>query len=815
MLRRLIAGGVIVVVSWCINGDAQYENSTYNNCTDGIVDYIGDGWCDSDNNIESCSYDGGDCCPCSCMNGLLFECGINGFECVDEGCLDPVVVAQFPDCAGTFLTLGDGKCDWDNNTPECGYDGGDCCVCTCADNAICTFDFDCINPGAGDELYGCDIPSAVTPPCSQHIEQNWIVEDVYQARALAEAINCSGGSFQVEWRGNISMDETISVVNGSVLRIYGSPDGAVMSGNLEIRLITVINASLYLRDVSMEFGSALVGGAIAASASNMTLNQTSFVGNHAGGMGGALYAIDGSIVSFGGEMTTFSHNSAIGSGGAVYVDGESRVLWKGQKASFFDNLALVDGGAVTIRGGSTASWNGEALFSNNFCGQHGGAVYTTDHASVAWDGATVFVNNTCGRLGGAVSIKDDSNVSWRADMTFDKNFARQNGGGLYVGFNATLIWSGKTLFDGNKAASLGGAMMVTYSSISFGSGDMYVQSSSDSGGAVAVDHDSTITWSGKTVFTNNNAGNGIGGAMILGYSSTASWKFDAIFTRNTAFAGGAINIYGNSTAIYEGSTTFRGNIAHSDQGGALSVTSSSVYFRNNTTFVGNMAASIGGALAFMAEISSSDRDSSLVLAGPTVFTNNTCEANGGALGLLGGVLVRLGTTDIAFSGNRADIAGGAIYMWGNDLGPEFIGVSFVANFAQHGGGVYSTGSGNALIGLDSEQESNPVIFNRCRFVSNQAISTGGAIHSAAGQDLVINTLFDGNMAAEGGALSLAGTSSLLNCSFVENVADEGQGPAVANIGYVSGISNCSFLGNAFSCERGEFLGYNTVSSSLK
>ena len=124
---------------------------------------------------------------------------------------------------------------------------------------------------------------------------------------MAEAINCSGGSFQVEWRGNISMDETISVVNGTVLRIYGSPDGAIMSGNLEIRLITVINASLYLRDVSMEFRSALVGGAIAASASNMTINQTSFVSNQAGGMGGALYAIDGSIVSFGVEMTTFSN----------------------------------------------------------------------------------------------------------------------------------------------------------------------------------------------------------------------------------------------------------------------------------------------------------------------------------------------------------------------------------------------------------------------------------------------------------------------------------------------------------------------------
>ncbi|CAN0240539.1 unnamed protein product [Ascophyllum nodosum] len=81
----------------------------------------------------------------------------------------------------------------------------------------------------------------------------------------------------------------------------------------------------------MEFGSALVGSAIAASASNMTLDQTSFVSNHAGGMGGALYAIDGSIVSFGGEMTTFAHNSAIGSGGAVYVDGVLGCCGKGRR----------------------------------------------------------------------------------------------------------------------------------------------------------------------------------------------------------------------------------------------------------------------------------------------------------------------------------------------------------------------------------------------------------------------------------------------------------------------------------------------------
>ena len=297
--------------------------------------------------------------------------------------------------------------------------------------------------------------------------------------------------------------------------------------------------------------------------------------------------------------------------------------------------------------------------------------------------------------------------------------------------------------------------------------------------------------------------------------STASWNSETTFTKNTGTSGGAVYIAVNCTVNFNGKTTFDANAANIGQGGALSSSNSNIYFRDKATFVGNTALSFGGAVAVMAEISASDSGSQLVLAGPTVFENNTCEANGGGLGLIGGVLVQLQTTEILFSGNRAAIAGGAIFMWGNDLGPYFIGIIFFSNFASHGGGVYSVGSGNALYGLDSEQRSNPVVFIRCSFVDNQAIATGGAIHSAAGQDLLINTTFSGNTASEGGALSLAGTTGLVNCSFVENISDEGRGPAVASIGYMSGISNCSFHSNAFSCQRGEFLGYSLVSWTLK
>ena len=169
MLRRLFTDGVFVVLFCCTPGGTPYEMSMYENCTDGVVEYI-----------------------------------------------------------------GDGNCDGINNTPDCGYDGGDCCICTCIDSMACTFNFNCLDPDARDELYAChEIPSDITSPCSDDVEKNWIVENAAQALTLAETTKCSGGSFQVEWRGNISMDQTIHAVNGTVLHIYGTHAGAVMSENLE------------------------------------------------------------------------------------------------------------------------------------------------------------------------------------------------------------------------------------------------------------------------------------------------------------------------------------------------------------------------------------------------------------------------------------------------------------------------------------------------------------------------------------------------------------------------------------------------------
>lgn len=154
--------------------------------------------------------------------------------------------------------------------------------------SVCSLsDFDCFNPSAADEFFECEAPPPTALPCSAEVQQTWLVEDSAHAQALAAAVNCSGGSFEVEWRGRVVMDEPIYVVDGTVLTITGEGTGAVIDGNATTRLFTVVNAVLYLSGLNISNGASVTGGAIAATSSSLTFNRTNFVGNEATSQGAA------------------------------------------------------------------------------------------------------------------------------------------------------------------------------------------------------------------------------------------------------------------------------------------------------------------------------------------------------------------------------------------------------------------------------------------------------------------------------------------------------------------------------------------------
>lgn len=83
---------------------------------------------------------------------------------------------DYSDCAGYLPHVKDGYCDNANNNADCGYDGGDCCECTCVDGPSQScgelgVGYDCIDP---DVPEGCGItPSPAAsfgyPDCTGYI----------------------------------------------------------------------------------------------------------------------------------------------------------------------------------------------------------------------------------------------------------------------------------------------------------------------------------------------------------------------------------------------------------------------------------------------------------------------------------------------------------------------------------------------------------------------------------------------------------------------------------------------------------------------
>ena len=89
---------------------------------------VGNGICDDESNIQSCDFDGGDCCGIAVITRFCQDC-----QCYDEHGNVQTSTAQPNDdfsttqkeCPEPWLT-GNGNCDPENDNYECDYDGGDC-----------------------------------------------------------------------------------------------------------------------------------------------------------------------------------------------------------------------------------------------------------------------------------------------------------------------------------------------------------------------------------------------------------------------------------------------------------------------------------------------------------------------------------------------------------------------------------------------------------------------------------------------------------------------------------------------------------------
>lgn len=207
------------------------------------------------------------------------------------------------------------------------------------------------------------LPLVLRAPCSPAL-QSFCVATGEGASELVEAINCTGGTFDVEWIGEASVVEPIFVAGSAVLRISGDGRGtSVVSGLNEVRLFEVISSMLHIQNLRLETGvSSFWGGAMRADSSTINVSDSSFDGSTAGYAGGAIFLTNSSNIS--GRNVAFSRNVALNHGGAVVTELNSTMFLSGN-VTFEANWAGNVAGAARILKRSTLLSEAEVTFMNN------------------------------------------------------------------------------------------------------------------------------------------------------------------------------------------------------------------------------------------------------------------------------------------------------------------------------------------------------------------------------------------------------------------------------------------------------------------
>ena len=640
---------------------------TYPNCTGGVIPDIGDGWCDMENNNEGCLFDGGDCCECTrASNESSFSrCVDPGAACynptavtVQPSCINGNI--EYIGDGWCNLENNNKECLYDGG--DCCM-----CTCTNGPISSCgSFGFWCVDPDVSTkEANLClELPSTI-PACPVELQSEWFVETGIQAKELVKAIRCSGGSFHVTWKGKVILDEPITIFNGTFLNVT-SADGAdsVIFGDGKSRLFAVVNASLHLCNITLSNGNTTYGGAIAASHSRLTFEGVTFTGNVASYSGGAIFLSQQTYASFGGEIgsTTFTGNAATsGGGGTLYVEGGSYVSWTGNSI-FSENSCLGDGGAVFLAGGSYALWTGNTTFTDNAAARVGGAVYIAAGSRALWKAKSHFHGNNA-TAGGALMLSIYSTASWTAESYFVANRANY-GGAVFLEVESNAAWAGKSFFFENTANAAGGALCVAYDSVVTWTDQSYflANCAGYDGGALRIGEGSKATWTAAALFSTNSVARS-GGAVFAGFGASLSWNGTSSFVDNIAWAGGAICVVNGVMVKWSGETSFISNSAWSNGGAVGSAIlkytipvyankeRSKIVFKGATSFVNNECWGNGGGMVSVQSLDISFQNNDII------FLGNTAGSSGGAV-FIGGTGIGTAFENVSFIENTAQIGGG-------------------------------------------------------------------------------------------------------------------------------------------------------------
>ncbi len=568
--------------------------------------------------------------------------------------------------------------------------------------------------------------------------------------------------------GAVFANRDLTVTDSKFEDNTASNGGAVFAHGKEYTA-SVSNSQFYYNEATNSDGG---GGAI-YSYSTLELTDAAFEGNTTSGSGGAVFATGNLTVTtstFGSASDDARGNTAK-DGGAIHAHGREYTATI-TDSQFYHNRATNNGGAVFSY--ATLDLNG-ATFENNNAAVNGGALYLSAAATIA---GTVFTGNQA-LNGGAVyadsDLTTDATTVFGAAGDSTKKNSANNGGAIYVNnSSATVRIDGE--FHYNEASVDGGAIF-SYGKLEV-TGAFFDHNTADRNGGAIYGGWGSITVSDSTI----QNGKADEGGAVWGYNievsdnsiitgNTASFKGGAIFAidglkvsdsefTNNTVSGGSDELGGGAIYAYVANSNF------------YTATIENSQFSNNSVTDGN-----GGAIYSLAQ---------LTVSGNTVFENNTAgNGNGGALYLTAGAKI----AETAFTGNTADLDGGAIYAAGGTVNIN-AGNTFTDSSAGRDGGIVYIASG-ATLNVNAQIT-----------LSGSAGRDGGTIYSAGALNLnAAVTFVNGYAGNKGGALYLADGSTFSQTAaltFAENQAEIDGGAVYSQIGltvYGSFTGNQALNGN--------------------
>ena len=173
---------------------------------------------------------------------------------------------------------------------------------------------------------------------------------------------------------------------------------------------------------------------------NIGNSNTVFNSNIADRLGGAIFSIENSHISFHRNSSTEFSNNIADKGGAVFSIENSHISFqRNSSTEFINNIADNGGGIYSYHGKISFQENSYTVFSGNNA-DDGGAIFSGDNSSIFFNGySTSEFRNNIADYGGAVLAKLNSNITFSDKSTITFTYNRASFGATIYSTNKSNI----------------------------------------------------------------------------------------------------------------------------------------------------------------------------------------------------------------------------------------------------------------------------------------------------------------------------------------------------------------------------------------